>query len=78
VDLAVEDPVERGVGGRRQDAAPVRAFEAVLVVRFAFQRHLYKNICQRSHYFICIQRSFDKILAFIKVTGQHSCTFSSG
>jgi hypothetical protein len=81
VDLAVEDPVERGVGGRRQDAAPVRALEAVLVVRFAFQRHLYKNIyiSKVAYYFICIQRSFGKILAFIKVTtGQHSCTFSSG
>jgi hypothetical protein len=44
MDLAVEDPVERGVGGRGEDAAPVRAFEAALVVGFAFQSHLSKKI----------------------------------
>jgi len=44
MDLAVEDPVERGVGGGGQDAAPVRALEAALVVRLAFQRHLNKKI----------------------------------
>jgi len=44
MDLAVEDPVERGVGGGGQDAAPVRAFEAALVVRLAFQRHLNNKI----------------------------------
>jgi len=44
MDLAVEDAVERGVGGGGQDAAPVRALEAALVVRLAFQRHLNKKI----------------------------------
>ena len=37
VDLAVQDAVERGVGGAGQDAAPVRALEAALVVGLAFQ-----------------------------------------
>lgn len=37
VDLAVQDAVERGVGGGGQDAAPVRALEAALVVGLAFQ-----------------------------------------
>ena len=37
VDLAVQDAVERGVGGTGQDAAPVRALEAALVVGLAFQ-----------------------------------------
>jgi hypothetical protein len=44
MDLAVEDAVERGVGGGGQDAAPVRALEAALVVGLAFQRHLNKKI----------------------------------
>lgn len=37
VDLAVQDAVEGGVGGGGQDAAPVRALEAALVVGLAFQ-----------------------------------------
>jgi len=37
VDLAVQDAIERGVGGTGQDAAPVRALEAALVVGLAFQ-----------------------------------------
>jgi hypothetical protein len=37
MDFAEQDAVERGVGGRCQDAASVRAFEAALVVWLAFQ-----------------------------------------
>jgi hypothetical protein len=37
VDLAVQNAVERGVGGGGEDAAPVRALEAALVVGLAFQ-----------------------------------------
>jgi hypothetical protein len=38
VDLAVEDSVERGVGGCRQGAATMRAPEAALMVALALQR----------------------------------------